>query len=1496
MNVPNWGDNYIDATNEIIGGVSDTIIIDGSTTTSNYLYITNNSNLNLYNPNTYGEIRLANLFTNGNTTRNHNVKIDYFGKLQVYHTYNLSTPTVFEGWKDVEAEIAGLIFGVQASVLDIIAVQGQIAGINAEITFLQGKVTGLEPFVTAINANMEALHYGFYSHSLYEEMVQNNFSTLINEIPSLVSSFRDVAFNTRVSQFVGGLVIPAAAGSVIGFFANHLDNHNLYVTYSNALNSNQNLTPEERKQLLQPSSNIIRNNYISFNSNFCNMTLEQGFINSNIITTQFIPSLKSNKILLGNITTPNSSYQMEMTGDLNTNMLWINSTSLTTLLNQKQNNLTPVSPLYITTGNIGITYDNSLTKVGNNLSVVKTATAPLNWTGNDIALSYDSTLLNNAGSLGVSISAESKWGYSGANIYNKTKTNVGIGTDSGLTYKLNVIGETYISSNTHIGISKLSFISSYTNSTLTLATGTNEYYLQYTGNGTLVLNEPCSCDLFLVGAGGNGGSGASSGGGGGAEVIYYQNFPLRNGTLNITVGTSSTTPSNRISSISHTSGTQISALGGGDGGIPDYLFTSGGSITLTINSTALFNYTDSVSISPATYTISFSNGNITLTGLSANRSFPLLKSGSTTIDPYIWFKFEDTYNYLVDSGSTGTFTLTNNGSTFDTTNYIRGYGSIVVDTGKNVSIASNINFYNIQTTNGITFSLWVKLTGGTAYGRLFHFSGADQSNDGMCCICRNAGGNGIQLNLWTTSSQRAILNDTSYNYFNNTWYFITWTISSSGVWSYYVNGVSISLTPVTYNFVSTKSYNVNKVIGGNYLGEYVTGNVDDFRIYAKELTSTEVLELYKGRVVIYSSPKSGGSGGGGAKNQTGASSGIKFDDYKSFSLSGLSGNSTTGGNGGCGNTTYNRYTTTITGSSLSVGLGGSGVGTTPVTPTTKTNYGDGGDGNGGVGFQGIVIIRFKADSNYLQVKAIKDNANSGLILNANESPNAYQLRIYPWSDTYQLTGIATRGWSFRCHDGNNNLDLLNLFSSFGGRIGIKTKNPSAILDVNGDIVCKTFSVIGNELYGITCQIGNQHDTGEANITVSAGTSGNYGAISLVYLPSQNLGYISCSKSLKIKTGNDALNSYIYIDNNSGYVGIGITNPQSKLELIGDIHSTSMTAYTGNYNSISTYSLALNNGNITGVNRVNSVDVWTGPVKATSLDLAGGNITNGGFFYGMAQQARFFNMSTNEWHYDDQSRQRFYFKNDTENTPANHFTLFKSGGTTHAFSDKDDVQYCLLDRFGITTYFEVVTVATDFLAVQEPNAQSTYQYRRILIKYNSFTEGHRCYIEDDLYMNDDDLFALEYEGRVVVSTGKIKQARKLEGQDWEILENKEAITIDDSQPIIQLSRKKKDKAVYGVITTRKEKSQEGRIYINGLGEGGIWVINTNGDLENGDLLQTSNEIGYAEKSDDDLIRSYTIGKVVMDCNFELDNPNYKCEVIDENRDLRRAFLACVYMCS
>ena len=185
-------------------------------------------------------------------------------------------------------------------------------------------------------------------------------------------------------------------------------------------------------------------------------------------------------------------------------------------------------------------------------------------------------------------------------------------------------------------------------------------------------------------------------------------------------------------------------------------------------------------------------------------------------------------------------------------------------------------------------------------------------------------------------------------------------------------------------------------------------------------------------------------------------------------------------------------------------------------------------------------------------------------------------------------------------------------------------------------------------------------------------------------------------------------------------------------------------------------------------------------------------------------------------------------------------------------------------------------------------------------WNSFTDFHRCFIDDELFSIDNPQeFKDIYMGRIVVSTGTIKthsSKTKTDGEtEWEIKTGKEAIIIEDAHPMVELSRKKKDKRVLGVLglNTRKNSHPE-RLIVNSIGEGGIWICNSNGNIENGDYITSSDYLGYGEKQDDDLLHNYTVAKATMDCDFQLDSPLYQClELSDTN--IRIAFIACTYHC-
>ena len=214
-----------------------------------------------------------------------------------------------------------------------------------------------------------------------------------------------------------------------------------------------------------------------------------------------------------------------------------------------------------------------------------------------------------------------------------------------------------------------------------------------------------------------------------------------------------------------------------------------------------------------------------------------------------------------------------------------------------------------------------------------------------------------------------------------------------------------------------------------------------------------------------------------------------------------------------------------------------------------------------------------------------------------------------------------------------------------------------------------------------------------------------------------------------------------------------------------------------------------------------------------------------------------------------------------------------------------------------TFLSVSSTNTDYCGIQFDTTQgSSYTYPLRVLR-NTFTGLHRCFIDnEELFdMNDIQKFKDDYVGRIVIATGKIATDTSDKEGNWEIKYDKEGLTIEDAVPMIQLSRTKKDKRVFGVLgDPKRSNSREERMIVNSVGEGGIMVCNSNGDIENGDYIQSSENLGYGEKQDDDLLHNYTVAKATINCDFELDSPYYNCFEL-EGTNYKIAFIACTYHC-
>jgi hypothetical protein len=157
---------------------------------------------------------------------------------------------------------------------------------------------------------------------------------------------------------------------------------------------------------------------------------------------------------------------------------------------------------------------------------------------------------------------------------------------------------------------------------------------------------------------------------------------------------------------------------------------------------------------------------------------------------------------------------------------------------------------------------------------------------------------------------------------------------------------------------------------------------------------------------------------------------------------------------------------------------------------------------------------------------------------------------------------------------------------------------------------------------------------------------------------------------------------------------------------------------------------------------------------------------------------------------------------------------------------------------------------------------------------NFTGQHRTFIKNVPFSQVGELEGL------IVSSDQNKYIKMSGG----IEVGSNAITTNESLPVVSLSNLVTDKKCFGVISASEDPENrteqygafgtnfekelgDTRVYINSVGEGAIWVSNIGGNLEAGDYITTSNVAGYGQKQDGAGLMNYTVAKITMDCDFE-----------------------------
>src|SRR6056300_232919 len=139
-------------------------------------------------------------------------------------------------------------------------------------------------------------------------------------------------------------------------------------------------------------------------------------------------------------------------------------------------------------------------------------------------------------------------------------------------------------------------------------------------------------------------------------------------------------------------------------------------------------------------------------------------------------------------------------------------------------------------------------------------------------------------------------------------------------------------------------------------------------------------------------------------------------------------------------------------------------------------------------------------------------------------------------------------------------------------------------------------------------------------------------------------------------------------------------------------------------------------------------------------------------------------------------------------------------------------------------------------------------------------------------------AEDYEGLIVSA-----DRNKYESVNGYKSRGIKAITVNEAMPLLSLSKMAYDKKCFGVISASEDPDSRTQrfgnletyhykepgdtfIFINSVGEGAMWVVNTAGPLESGDYITTSNVAGYGQRQESEFLANYTVAKITMDCDF------------------------------
>jgi len=853
---------------------------------------------------------------------------------------------------------------------------------------------------------------------------------------------------------------------------------------------------------------------------------------------------------------------------------------------------------------------------------------------------------------------------------------------------------------------------------------------------------------------------------------------------------------------------------------------------------------------------------------------PLQTFYNDTTDMYLWYKFNGD---LTDSSGNSRNAIGYNTPTFNTTMKIEGTSSISFAGGAGTSTTSQ--YLTVPSTNfslwdGFTVSCWVMFEDTATHGRIIDFGNGQDNNNIL-----------FQRNTTTNKLQIAVfIGSTNYNavtsnevILNNSWMHVAWVITKAPLWVLYVNGVAQSLSNSNYMYPNNLILNNCYIAKPHWTSQsYFKGNMDDFRIYKRALTVNEIALLANrfggagGSVVAPGTFTISGGTGGDALivpiryNESFAKGGDGFT-YNTLSTitgigyGGIGSTSLTYNPGGRGTVIiripyqpyivdadkFNQQPTQIPGTNDFYYAFTSTTGTNSITFRQNTVcdilvVGGGGSGGttdaGGGGAGGLVYIENKVFSRGTYNIVVGDGgATSDVNMTVGNDGNPSYISLAT-DNSIILKALGGGG-------GGNGYTTPNAARNGGSGGG----GPSKVsLTTSGTGIQSTDISLNEE----SRQYGFGHNGGAGGGTSIYGGGGGGGAGGAGSVGGDGIGGIG--KSILI-TGTSKYyagggggghnddgdgSSGIFIDKAGGLGGGGLGKGRNNG---GDAEVNTGGGGGGG-------GAAHGRGGKGGSGIV--IIRWTIPGAYTVNEN-----TNGGVYVDKG------NISTVSGDITTYGGNVI-----TNNCTVNNDVVINTLG----YTDKKWKIYGNNDNQFDLSFDDSANNGINWTTSAKIRGNGGIK------GYVNFTGMHHC------KASTTELYDDKYIGYIVSSTKQYQSMNSI--YDSSNIQRNIDKNAWDALPIVTLATEK-DKKVFGIIAkveddysqSREEvsgnivsyfekKSHDRRLHIAGVGEGGIWVCNYNGDIESGDYITTSPIPGIGMKQDDDLVHGYTVGKATMDCDF------------------------------